>query len=151
MMRASIALKSIVLSGLLLVASLATGLAREEIPAETREGAYRGALAQCADPGVLGAVMGSFNATEQAFWGGTAAIAMIEHPHEVGFRPHGLDLLPRRYCTGEAIFADRSRRTVNYAIVERMGLSGIGDGVHFCVDGFDRNHTAMGECRRFDR
>jgi hypothetical protein len=126
-------------------------LSREEVPAEMRDVPFSGNLASCQESGTLNAVMGRFNAAERRFWNGEVEILSIEEVREVAFRPHGQDLIPRRYCTGVAVLSNATRTKVNFAIVEGMGFASLADGVQFCLVGYDRNHTAMGDCRRFDR
>lgn len=139
------------MSGALMLAAAIPASGREEIPAETRDVPYSARLAACADSGTLNAVISRFNETERRFWNGSVEILSIEKASQVAFRPHGLDLVPRRYCTGEAVLSNTTRTIVNFAIIEGMGITGLGDGIQFCVVGYDRNHNAMGDCRRFDR
>ncbi|QDZ00989.1 hypothetical protein FQ775_11685 [Nitratireductor mangrovi] len=53
----------------------------------------------------------------------------------------------RRYCGATAVLSDGRKRTVWYLIEDRMGFAGIGDGVEFCVSGFDRWMVYNGRCR----
>lgn len=58
------------------------------------------------------------------------------------FRPIG-----RRYCMATAEFESGERRSVWYMIEEGMGFASIGDGVEFCVSGFDRWNVYNSGCR----
>jgi hypothetical protein len=145
------------------LASLALGLAlavfaafaapaREEIPAELRAGSYDGNLHACNSAHVLGAIQSRFARTESRYWGSTIEIVAIEKIRQASLRPHGLDLIPRRYCEAVAVLSNRSKRTLRYAIIEDYGFAGLWDGVHFCVAGYDRQLTAGGgDCARFNR
>ncbi|MCZ8377184.1 MAG: hypothetical protein O9342_17570 [Beijerinckiaceae bacterium] len=138
-----------VLFGLLVAALPAT--AREEIPAETRIIPWSAQISSCDSPGVLSKLQHRFNATERRFWNSNAEIIGFEKVRQAAFRPHGLDLIPRRYCQAQAVMADRRRLTMRYAIIEETGIIGMTEGVQFCLSGYDRNHTAMPGCYRLDR
>ena len=58
------------------------------------------------------------------------------------FRPIG-----RRYCMATAEFEGGEQRSVWYMIEEGMGFASIGDGVEFCVSGFDRWNVYNSGCR----
>jgi hypothetical protein len=127
------------------------GLAREQIPAETRERPYSAKLPACDAPDVLGEIQSRFARTEARDWNSSAEIIRIDRIRQAAFRPHGLDLIPRRYCQAVATMANNRRLTLRYAIVEDTGLFGYGAGVQYCLDGYDRNFTAMPGCYRLDR
>jgi len=55
--------------------------------------------------------------------------------------------IARRYCGATAQLSDGRRRTIWYLIEDRMGFAGVGDGVEFCVSGFDRWFVYSGRCR----
>ncbi len=55
--------------------------------------------------------------------------------------------IARRYCGATAELSDGRRRTIWYLIEDRMGFAGVGDGVEFCVSGFDRWFVHNGRCR----
>ncbi len=55
--------------------------------------------------------------------------------------------IARRYCGATAQLSDGRRRTIWYLIEDRMGFAGVGDGVEFCVSGFDRWFVYNGRCR----
>jgi hypothetical protein len=55
--------------------------------------------------------------------------------------------IARRYCGATAQMSDGRRRTIWYLIEDRMGFAGVGDGVEFCVSGFDRWFVYNGRCR----
>lgn len=129
----------------------APGLAREEIPAETRERGWTGKLPTCDDGWVLGRIQSKFASTERRFWNSSAEIVGFDKVRQAAFRPHGLDLIHRRYCQATAIMHDRRRLVVRYAVIEDAGIVGLTNEVQFCLDGYDRNYTAMPGCYRLDR
>ncbi len=133
------------------LAAASAGLAREEIPAETRELPYSANLPVCDSPGVLSEIQSRFSRTERLYWHSNAEIVQIDRIRQAAFRPHGLDLIPRRYCQAVATMSDNRRLTLRYAIVEDTGLFGYGAGVQYCLDGYDRNNTAPPSCYRLDR
>lgn len=55
--------------------------------------------------------------------------------------------IARRYCMATAEFASGERHSVWYLIEDGMGFSSIGDGVEFCVSGFDRWNVYNSGCR----
>ena len=125
--------------------------AREEIPAETRLFPFSADLATCESAGVLDTIQSRFNGTERRYWGGTVEITGFEKTRQAAFRPHGLDLVPRRYCQTVALLSNNRKAVVRYAIIDGYGLAAHGSGIQFCVQGYDRNHTAMPSCARLDR
>lgn len=135
----------------LLVAAPASLPAREQIPAETRETSYAANLSACESESVLGTIRARFSRTEGRFWQSQAEIVAIDRVRQAAFRPHGLDLIPRRYCEAVATMHDRRQLKLRYAIIEGAGFGGLGEGVQYCLDGYDRNHTAMPGCYRLDR
>ncbi len=149
-MRASRTLM-LALAATAVLASVPGGFAREEIPAETRELPYSANLPVCDSPGVLGEIQSRFSRVERRYWQSNAEILRIDHVRQAAFRPHGLDLIPRRYCQAVATMSDNRRLKLRYAIVEDTGLFGYGAGVQYCLDGYDRNHTAPPSCYRLDR
>ena len=135
--------------GAMQVISASPLTAREEIPAETRLYRYSADIAACES--ALSAIQSRFRATERRYWNSDAEIVSFELVRQAAFRPHGLDLIPRRYCQAVAVMADKRRLKLRYAIIEDGGFAGIWDGVQYCLDGYDRNHTAMAGCARLDR
>ncbi|MFN3481513.1 hypothetical protein [Rhabdaerophilum calidifontis] len=138
-----------------LIAALLTlpmpGAAREEIPAETRERPWSAQLPACDDARVLGRIQSKFSEAERRYWNSPAEIVGFDKVRQAAFRPHGLDLIPRRYCQATAIMHDRRRLVLRYAVIEDAGPVGLFDDVQFCLDGYDRNYTAMPGCYRLDR
>lgn len=125
--------------------------AREELPAETRYGPFYGVVSDCHSPDVLSRIQSRFASTERRYWSSNAEIIGFEKIRQSGLRSDGLDLVPRRTCEAVAVMADRKRLRLRYAIIENYGFPGFGEGVSFCLAGYDRNLTAAGDCSRFTR
>lgn len=53
----------------------------------------------------------------------------------------------RRYCKATATLSDGRRRSVWYLIENGWGFASLGDGVEFCVAGFDRWKVYDAWCR----
>jgi hypothetical protein len=134
-----------------LVVAALPALAREQIPAETRIIPWAATLSACNDPGVLAKLQRRFNSSERTYWNSNAEIVGFEKVSQAAFRPHGLDLIPRRYCQAQAVMHDNRRLTMRYAIIEEAGIIGWSEGLQYCLTGYDRNHTAMPGCYRLDR
>jgi hypothetical protein len=55
---------------------------------------------------VLSRIQSRFAETESEFWASSMTIAGFERVRPIGFRPWGLDFVPRLFCTGTALMAD---------------------------------------------
>ena len=75
-------------------------------------------------------------------------IVEFHNIHQHRYQPFG-DKQPiaRRYCGATALMSDGYKREVWYLIEDRMGFVGVGDGVEFCVSGFDRWNVYNAHCR----
>lgn len=142
--------RALILSLAILAGALPAG-AREEIPAETRIIPFSADVSRCDSPGVLGHIQSRFASTERRYWSSNAEILGFEQIRQAAFRPHGLDLVPRRYCEAVAVMGNQRKLRLRYAIIEGYGFSGLWEGVSYCLSGYDRNLTAAGDCSRFDR
>lgn len=125
--------------------------AREELPAETRYGPFHGVSSECHSPDVLSRIQSRFASTERRYWSSQAEIVGFESIRQSGLRADGLDLIPRRTCEAVAVMADRKKLRLRYSIIEGYGFSGLGEGVSYCLAGYDRNLTGAGDCSRFTR
>ncbi|MBX3575661.1 MAG: hypothetical protein KF723_00530 [Rhizobiaceae bacterium] len=69
--------------------------------------------------------------------------------HEHRYEPFDGDRQPiaRRYCGATAQLSDGRLREMWYLIEDPMGFASIGDGVEFCVAGFDRWKVYNNHCR----
>lgn len=136
------------LLGLALVSALGmSAQAREVTPAEKRVIPYVADLPLCGDPSVLARVANAFAEKEAQFWNSTLTIVDYERILPLAWRPWGLDVLPRRYCTATATTSDGRRHRVDYSVREDLDFIGNGWGVEFCVQGLDRNWAFSPACR----
>jgi hypothetical protein len=140
------------LSTLLLgpVACIALGCAaqaRPLTPAEQRDAPYSGLVRPCEDPMATGYIQGAFADREDEYWHSGLRIVGWQDVHEIGFRSNGLDYIPRRYCSAQAIMSDQKVRTVSYSIVEAGGSIGFTDNVEWCVNGLDRLDAFNPACK----
>lgn len=136
-------------AGLYLVVSLLAPAASArpiEFPAEDRTLDYSGDLPLCDDFGILAAIRVQFDSKQFEFENADLAITGFESAAEVGYRKHGLDLIPRRYCEANATFTDGRSREVKFNIIEGGGFAGFGPGVEFCAVGEDKAHAFPPHC-----
>jgi len=75
------------------------------------------------------------------------AIEGFSKIREVGLRSAGVDLIPRRYCSADAVMNDNKVRRVHYWVGENQGMIGWSWGVEWCVVGLD-HHRAFGPACR---
>lgn len=77
------------------------------------------------------------------------AITDFQRIHQRRFIPEaGLERpIARRYCDATVLLSDGSQRTMWYFIESHMGYAGMGQGVEFCVAGFDRWNVYNSRCR----
>jgi hypothetical protein len=121
--------------------------ARPVIPAERRYDSYAGVLPTCGDPGVFDRIRSLFHDRETEFWKSGLEIVNLGRVREVGFRPDGLDHIPRRYCEAQVYLNNQAVRPVSYSIVEDAGFIGFSYDVEWCVGGLDRDNAYGGNCR----
>ena len=121
--------------------------AREVTPAEKRTIPYTAELPVCGDPGVLALVSNQFAEKEAQFWNSELTIVEYERIHPLAFKPWGLDMIPRRFCTATATLSNSQRHRVDYSVREDLDFLGNGWGVEFCVQGLDRNWAFAPACR----
>ena len=122
-------------------------VARELTPAEKRIFPYDAALPACHDLAVLEKIASYFAEKESKFWQSDLRIAEYEHIKPLAWRPWGLDLIPRRFCTGRVITSDGARRRIDYSVRESLAVIGASWGVEWCVLGLDRNWAYNPSCR----
>ena len=120
--------------------------AREVTPAEKRVLPYTGALPLCGDPSVLAMVANQFAEKEAQFWNSDLTIVEYERIRPLAYKPWGLDMIPRRFCTATATLSNSRRHRVDYSVREDLDFLGNGWGVEFCVQGLDRNWAYAPAC-----
>jgi len=117
-------------------------------PAEDRAVGYDGNLPACGDSGILSAIKDQFDSKQ--FWFGVNDLTIVSfnltHEMQVGYRKHGAEFIPRRYCQVSALFNDGRTREVKYNIIERGGFVGFGPGVEFCAVGEDQARAFPPHC-----
>ena len=141
-------MKKIFVSGLMTSLLTFSSIAQAEpLDAEHRYRAFSGQVSTCDDTGILGDIQSRFNQKESGFWNSSLTILSVDHIRETGLRNHGASFIPYRYCAARALMSDQSYRSIAYAIGEHLGMIGWGNGVHFCVEGLDRNLSYAPNCR----
>ena len=122
-------------------------LAREMTPAEKRLEPFDSQLPACHDLAVLEKIASYFAEKESKYWQSNLRIAEYEQIKPLASRPWGLDLIPRRFCTGRVITTDGARRRIDYSVREDLAVIGVSWGVEWCVHGLDRNWAYEPACR----
>jgi hypothetical protein len=162
-------LRTLIVACVAIAAGLAGAAAqnREQIPAERRIYGYDAQLPACDDSGVLGRLQGRFQEREALYWDSTLTITRLDRVKQTHFRPNGMDLIPRRYCTARAEMSDGKHRHVIYSLVEDGGIAGWQGTLHagalvlgrltfatsasyaidWCVQGLDRHNAYSPSCR----
>ena len=79
-------------------------------------------LPACDDSAPLNEILALFHDRETEFWKSGLEIQNLGDVRETGFRPDGLDHIPRRYCEAQVYLNNQSVRPVSYSIVEGRGL-----------------------------
>ncbi|MCW2274543.1 hypothetical protein GJ654_15140 [Rhodoblastus acidophilus] len=128
--------------------SASRDMAPYTFPAEDRAISLNGDLPACDDGGILSAIKDQFDSKQ--FWFGESDLSIVSfdvgQERQVGFRKHGAEFIPRRYCVIRAMFNDGRPREVKYNIIERGGFVGFGPGVEFCAVGEDRARAFPPHC-----
>jgi hypothetical protein len=145
-MRLPIVLSSCVLA-LAIPALTARTEAREVVPAEKRIFPYDTLIPPCHDPAVLEKIASRFAEKEWKFWQSVLTIVQYDRIRPVAWRPWGLDLIPRRFCTGFVTVSNGGRHRIDYSVREDLGIIGATWGVEWCVVGLDRNWAYAPACR----
>lgn len=130
-----------------LAALTGAALASEITPAEDQILPYSAAMPACHDPAVLEKITSQFVERESRFWQSSLVIAGYEKIRPISFRPWGLDLIPRRFCTAIAVVSDGKKRRIDYSVREDLGTIGMTFGVEWCIAGLDRNLAYSPHCR----
>lgn len=103
----------------------------------------------CAEPKVLKKIVSRFDHQVKNVPNlPDVAIVDFHGVTEVRYIPESEDRpIARRYCTAHVDLTDGHNRQIWYLIEGGMGFASIGDGVEFCVSGFDRWLVYNGFCR----
>ena len=134
---------------LALAAFLAAPLAgaHELTPAEKRILPYSSDLPLCGDPAVLEEISTRFAEKETKFWNSSLTLVDYQRITPLAYRPWGLDLIPRRFCSATVTTSDGRNHRIDYSVREDLGFIGAGWGTEFCVTGLDRNWAYNPACR----
>jgi hypothetical protein len=123
-------------------------LARELEPAERREVPFDANIPACNDPLVLGQIANRFASTEWRFWNSGLTLLSFERVRQDAWRPWGLDVIPRRFCSGVVLVSDGHRRPISYSIREDLGFIGVSWGTEWCITGLDRHYAYAPYCKQ---
>ena len=126
-------------------APLAT--AHELTPAEKRILPFSSDLPLCGDPAVLEDISARFAEKEAQFWNSGLKLVDYQRITPLAYRPWGLDLIPRRFCSATATTSDGRLHRIDYSVGEDLGFLSVGWGATFCVQGLDRNWAFNPGCR----
>jgi len=106
----------------------------------------------CTSEKVLSKLVKRFNKTESIYWQERGLILnTIFDPHQHSENPFSDSPINRRYCHGDAVFANGKKRRVHYLIEEGAGFAGFGWNVEYCVHGLDPWRYYDGRCRVLSR
>ncbi|MCP8937016.1 hypothetical protein NK718_00665 [Alsobacter sp. SYSU M60028] len=144
-------MRHVVLTAFAALALVSAARAETNMPAEQWAVPYTAspsAIPPCTAPEVLAKIQTRFADTEASFWSSNLSIVSIDKVRAIGFRPWGLDFIPRQFCTGVATTSDGHRRQVNFSIIEDGGIIGWGWGVQWCVVGLDRSLAYAPACKQ---
>lgn len=119
----------------------------QPVAAEEQFHSYKNATPACSDSGVLSDIASGFASKEARFWNSSLAIAEFENIKPVAWRPWGIDLIPRQFCSAHVLINDGSKRRVDYSIRQSLNSIGFGFDVQYCVTGLDRNWTYSPACK----
>jgi hypothetical protein len=123
-------------------------LAREIDPAERREVPFDASIPVCTDPLVLYTITDEFATRENRFWNSPLRIVGFERVGQIGWRPWGLDFIPRRFCSGVVTVSDGLKHRIDFSIREDQGFIGATWGTEWCVTGLDRNYAFAPQCKQ---
>ena len=121
--------------------------AHETVPAEKRILPYSSDLPLCGDPSVLAFITSHFAEKETAFWKSDLKIVEYSRITPTAYRPWGVELIPRRFCTATAKVSDGRVTPVDYSVREDLDFIGNGWSVEWCARGLDRNLAYSPNCR----
>lgn len=114
--------------------------------AEERIVPMYGNLPGCTDPAVLSELTSWFNSRESTYWGPLQALS-YDRIAQIGYRPWGDDMIPRRFCTARLMLNNGVYHRVDYSVRENLGLFGMTWNVNWCVAGLDRELSYAPGCK----
>ncbi len=140
-------MRRLAILSLLALAGAGAVQARDVVPAERRILPWDAGIPACQYPSVLSSITAAFASREDKFWTEGLRLVGYEHIRPVAWRPAGLDVIPRRYCTATVAVNDGRKRRVDYVVREDLGLAGFGWNVSWCVHGLDRHWANAPSCQ----
>lgn len=140
-------MRSAILATAILLAPVSALAGGNRVPAEQRILPWSAAIPACQDTSVLGEIASRFAEKESRFWNSSLTIVGYERIRPLAWRPWGLDMIPRRFCTAMATTSDGRKRRIDYSVREDLGIIGATWGVEWCVSGLDRNSAYAPNCK----
>jgi hypothetical protein len=104
-------------------------------------------LPLCNSRGVFREIASAFHDKESEYWNSDLRLESFAEPVELGYRPWGVEFIPRRFCLARAQVSDGAVRDVYYAVIHQTGTLGIAHRVDWCVTGLDRNLAFSPGCK----
>lgn len=117
----------------------ARGIAAVEVPTVK--------LPFCDDAGVFRKIASAFADKESEYWQSDARLLTFEQPVEIGYRPWGIEYIPRRFCRARTTVSTGAVHEVYYSVGYKLGTLGVVHGVDWCVTGYDRNLAFAPDCK----
>lgn len=103
--------------------------------------------ALCADPGVLSAIVSRFNWAERNTFKRGIEVAALANPRPNRDPVLNVGVIPKRYCLADATMTNGRRSTAYYVVSLGQGFASIGNGLDFCILGFDPWRVHDWQCR----
>ena len=105
----------------------------------------------CQSDRVLGKIVRQFNRTEREYWSERGLVLQeVGEAHQHSENPFWESPVNRRYCHGDAHFADGRKHRIHY-LIEEAGFAGYGWKVEYCIHGLDPWKYYDGRCRVLSR
>ncbi len=106
----------------------------------------------CESERVLKKVVKRFNHAEKVYWQARGlTLSDIANPHQHSVNPFPDSPINRRYCHGDAMFANGQTRRIHYLVEEGAGFAGFTWNVEYCIHGLDPWKYYDGHCRVLSR
>ncbi|MEM7289785.1 MAG: hypothetical protein AAF412_05365 [Pseudomonadota bacterium] len=106
----------------------------------------------CDSGKVLNKLIRRFNQTEKIYWSHRGlSLSDIDVPHQHSENPFVDSPINRRYCHGDALFADGKKHRIHFLIEQGAGFAGFTWNVEYCIHGLDPWKYYDGRCRVLSR
>ena len=131
-----------------LLSMLASGLAAAaDAPSPMVIHAPAAGTADCAGAGALARIKQGFAWAERNTWHRGFVIESVGNPRPSGHPYAAPGIVHRDYCVADTVMTNGSAHQVYYAIEHGLGFVGLGHDIDFCVPGLDPWHVHDGDCR----